>query len=352
MKRMLLVGLAIFIMGSGLFLLISPRLLLLVRFVQGLGAAALSTVSITLVARYFSARRGAFGIYNTIKGAGYVIAPATGAFFTHRYGSTMIFVASAAVALLAILLSLFLLPGDRGARNGVNDSDDDITLVQFLQIFRDPRLLPVYAVIVINMFLVSILFGFLPVYLHGLGYSVLESGIVLSIATAAYLLIQPIAGVLADRIDIRMTVIVGLGLAALMIIGMTFTSGAVLMVVVILAGIGIGTVWTNSDALVGALAEMTKLGSSVGAAQSFKEFGDMVGPLVVGALTQFYGVRVGFVACGSIGLLLVATLTRSRALRQTSRRSGPWRFLKVDGVRQQFHFAPSTRTAIRRQMSC
>jgi MFS family permease len=41
--------------------------------------AALSTISITLVAKYFTAGRGkAFGIYNAIKGAGYVIAPALG----------------------------------------------------------------------------------------------------------------------------------------------------------------------------------------------------------------------------------------------------------------------------------
>jgi MFS family permease len=53
MKLTLLVGLAIFIAGSLLFLAVSPSLLLLIRFIQGLGAAALSTVSISLVAKYF-----------------------------------------------------------------------------------------------------------------------------------------------------------------------------------------------------------------------------------------------------------------------------------------------------------
>lgn len=77
MKLTLLAGLTIFILGSLLFLVINAKLLLLVRFIQGLGAAALSTVSITLVAKYFSEGRGkAFGIYNAIKGSGYVIAPA------------------------------------------------------------------------------------------------------------------------------------------------------------------------------------------------------------------------------------------------------------------------------------
>lgn len=40
----------------------------------------------------------------------------------------------------------------------------------------------------------------------------------------------------------------------------------------------------------------------------------MVGPLLAGLLTQFYGVRVGFVACGCLALLALIPLIRSRAL--------------------------------------
>ncbi len=104
MKLTLLVGIVIFILGSLLFLIIDPKLLLLVRFIQGLGAAALSTASITLVAKYFATGRGkAFGIYNALKGAGYVIAPALGGFLIAGYGFSMIFIASAAVGVVALL---------------------------------------------------------------------------------------------------------------------------------------------------------------------------------------------------------------------------------------------------------
>jgi MFS family permease len=95
--------------------------------------------------------------------------------------------------------------------------------------------------------------------------------------------VQPLAGHLADKIDIAKTVFGGLLLAALAIIAVTFTARIPLIVVVIIAGIGIGTVWTNSDALVSTLVNRGQLGASIGAAQSFKEFGDMVGPLLVGA---------------------------------------------------------------------
>jgi hypothetical protein len=60
------------------------------------------------------------------------------------------------------------------------------------------------------------------------------------------------------------------------------------------------------------------LGASIGAAQSFKEFGDMVGPLLIGLLTQFFGVRIGFVTCGALALVLVVALAGSRALAASS----------------------------------
>ena len=314
MKLTLLVGLSIFVAGSLLFLIIDPKLLLLVRFVQGLGAAALSTVSIALVAKYFAHGRGrAFGIYNAIKGAGYVISPAFGGFLIHAYNFGMIFIVSASVGAFAFLLSL-LLPRDQNKSESLED-DDEITLRQFFLIFKEPRLLPVYAVIVINMFLVGILFGFLPVYLYGIGYTPLESGSVVSVATFSYLFVQPMAGHVGDKIDMQTTVVIGLLIAALAIVAITFTSGAILIGISVVAGIGIGTVWTNSDALISMLAKQSQLGASIGAAQSFKEFGDMVGPLLVGLVTQLYGVRAGFVSCGVLALGCLVLLIPSQKRR-------------------------------------
>ena len=321
MKRTLIAGLAIFIVGSLIYLVLPPMFLLFVRFVQGLGAAALSTVSITLVARYFADKRGrAFGTYNAIKGAGYVIAPTAGGFIVQQYGFAMIFVASALVGMLALLLS-FTLPSDRDGSAELMDNEEELSLKEFLSIFAEPRLVPAYAVIFVNMFLVGILFGFLPVYLHHIGYTPIQYGGVVSIATLSYLLVPPVAGYLADRVDIGITVIAGLALAAIATAAVVFSSGAILIGIVVLAGIGIGTVWTNTDALVGKLAKDRELGASMGAAQSFKELGDMVGPVGIGLLTQLFGIRVGFVTCGALALLLLIPLMISS--RFSLRRASP-----------------------------
>jgi len=45
-------------------------------------------------------------------------------------------------------------------------------------------------------------------------------------------------------------------------------------------------------------------------AGSFKEFGDMLGPLLIGLLSQAFGLTIGFVVCGALGLLVLVVITR------------------------------------------
>ena len=310
MRVTLLAGLIVFVLGSLLYLVVPANLLLIVRFVQGLGAAALSTVSIALVGRFFVEGRGrAFGIYNAVKGAGYVLAPTAGAMLATREGFGSVFVASAALGGLAFVLT-FVLPNDRPAP--LDDDDDEPSFKQLIKLFKNPALLPTYAAIVINMFVVGVLFGFFPVYLHAIGYSTGTAGLIVSATTASYLLVQPFAGWLADRVDAGLTVIVGLAIAAGATLAIPAATGWPLVPLAVLAGLGVGTVWTNTDMLVTKIAGDRQLGTAVGAAQSFKEVGDMLGPLAIGAITQAWGVRVGFIACGGAALAVVALLAWRR----------------------------------------
>jgi len=59
---------------------------------------------------------------------------------------------------------------------------------------------------------------------------------------------------------------------------------------------------------VSALPARRHLDTSIGAAQSFKELGDMIGPLLVGLFTQCFGVRAGFVCCGAVALVALILL--------------------------------------------
>src|SRR4029453_7103099 len=125
MKQTMLVGIGLFVVASLAYLWIDPRLLLVIRFLQGVGAAALSAVSLALVGAYVAEQRGrAYGIYNAIKGAGYVVSPIVGGAIVLQSNFAMIFVASAAIGGVAFVLSL-LLPNPQLDVSPTLDDDDD-----------------------------------------------------------------------------------------------------------------------------------------------------------------------------------------------------------------------------------
>ena len=299
-KVTLLLGLGVFSVASASFLLVDPRLLILVRLLQGLGAAAFSVISLSLVAEYFAEGRGrAYGVYNAAKGTGYVVSPAVGGAIVWATDFRAIFAVSFAIGLAALLLALTL---PEPARAAGWEDDDDLSVREFLLAFANQTLLPWYGIIVVNMFLASILFGFLPVYASSLGYDQLLVGALTALATLSYLVVQPLAGLAADRAAPARTVMLGLLVASLGIVALPFATGWTLTAVVVAAGLGVGTVWTNTDTLVSRLVARSALAAGIGAAGSFKEIGDMVGPLAVGVLAQAVGLRAGFVLCGALSL--------------------------------------------------
>lgn len=309
MKKTLLFGIFVFIVSSLLYLVVPPQWLIGIRFLQGIGAAALSAISLSLVGVYYKENRGkSYGIYNAVKGAGYVISPIAGGLIVAKSNFSNIFLVSAGIGVLAFLLSL-LLPNIK--EKVCLEEDDDFSLKSFIVVFKDPKLIRWYSIIVINMFFVSILFGFLPVLVYNLNYGSFKTGLILSLVALSYLLIQPFAGYLADKANVINTIRIGLILSALSVIAAPFTKDIWLILDAIIAGIGVGIVWTNTDTLVSELADENKLGTTMGVAGSFKEFGDMLGPIIIGLLSQALGLTWGFVICGFLGLLSLLLIGKS-----------------------------------------
>lgn len=309
--RTLWTGLGLFSVASMMFPILDPRLLLAIRLLQGLGAAAFSVISVALVAAYFPKSRGeAIGKYNALKGAGYVVAPAIGGLIVAEWGFAALFVVSAAVGFVILGMALTLKEPKQSTEY---DDDGKFNLREFLAPFSDPRLMSWYVVIIVNMFFVGILFGFVPVYLSSIGFDPLRAGLILSAGTLAYLAIQPFAGRWADRYGGRNTVLVGLIISSLCTLSLVFAQGILLVGLVVLGGLGVGVVWTNTDTIVSNLAKSGKLSTSLGTAGSFKEIGDMLGPLSIGAISQFFGLVTGFVVCGLMGLLGTGLILHRKA---------------------------------------
>jgi MFS family permease len=132
MKKTMLAGIVLFTIASILYPFINPQLLIVVRFLQGVGAAALSAVSLALIGVYFKENRGkAYGIYNAIKGAGYVVSPVIGGAIVTQKDFSGIFYATAGVGVVAFLISVFL-PDPRTQGKISLDDDGDFSLKKIL----------------------------------------------------------------------------------------------------------------------------------------------------------------------------------------------------------------------------
>lgn len=309
MKKALYLGIIIFTVASLLYPLVPPKLLIVIRFLQGLGGAALSAVSLAMVGTLYKQNKGkAFGIYNAVKGLGYVVSPIIGGAIVMQSSFAGIFYACAGIGIIALLLA-FTLPADEEKVAGAFDDDDDFSLKTLFGVFKNKTLMPWFLIIVINMFFVGILFGFLPVRIHQLGYNPFHTGLLLSVTTISYLVVQPIAGWLADKFNAVLILRTGMLLSILSTAAIPFVTDSLLIITCIIAGIGIGVVWTNTDALVSTLAKENEMGATMGAAGSFKELGDMIGPLLMGAISQALGLQWGFVICAVLGgMALLVTI--------------------------------------------
>jgi len=109
-----------------------------------------------------------------------VLSPVIGGYIVFKSHFSSIFIATAIVGGLALILTFFL-PKTANDKKAELDDDDDFSIKGFIAAFRNPVLLPWYLVIVINMFFVGILFGFLPVRISNLGYTPLHAGIIMSV---------------------------------------------------------------------------------------------------------------------------------------------------------------------------
>ncbi len=314
MKATMIAGLLLFSLSSLLFIFIDPQMLFGVRLLQGMGAAAFSVASMSMVAEYFKDdMAGPMGIYNAIKGLGYVISPVIGGAIVFYADFASLFIACFIVGIA--VTGLALLTRDTG-RGDFDDDDEDIK--RLLASFGDRKYLPWYLLTTVNMMFMGILFGFLPVHLNSSGFNPMDAGLAMAAVAVAFLIIQPLSGRIAKAAGFRTTIYAGIVAEAIFLIAIPFTGGWTAIIVAMADAAGIGIVWTLSSVAVAKAAEGRNLGLALGNLGSYKEIGDMAGPLTIGILAQFISLTAGFVLCGLLGLVALLPIVASIRKRKAS----------------------------------
>jgi EmrB/QacA subfamily drug resistance transporter len=336
-RAVFVAGILVFAAGSaGCGLSGSMTTLVLARVVQGLGAAAVQPLSLTLVAGAASerGRSKAIGLWGGVNGLGVALGPLVGGAVTEGLSWRWIFWVNVPVALAAVVLVLKVILESRGEDRRldlpgmllvtgavtlavwaiVSSTDEGWTsapvllagcagvclLVLFVHWERRARapLLPLRfyrlpAFVLSNAACLAMFFGvfgsifFLAQYMQGpLGFSPLEAGLRTLPWTAMPMVVAPLAGPFIDR----------LGGGRLMTAGLFLQAGALawiasiarldlnyerLVPALLLAGVGMGLVFAPAMAVVLGSVRAHEHGKASGANNTLREVGGALGVAVL-----------------------------------------------------------------------
>src|SRR3954453_1292102 len=367
-RRMMLAGVTVFTLASiASALSTSSEALIAARAVQGLGAAAIMPLSLTLLAAAVppAMRAAAIGIWGGVSGLGVPLGPVNGGGVVEGVSWQAIFWLNVPVALVALPLLLVAIPESRGTWQRL-DPVGVLLLggAVFLGIWgivhgnddgwSDPRvlgplllaavLLPAYvlwargreyAVLPLRLFaarkftVANIIFLMFTLGMFGTvfllaqylqvvqGYTPLQAGIRTLPWTAAPMVVAPIAGALVGRVGYRALLFTGLVLQTVSLVWFAVitengSAYSAFLVPLVMAGVGMGLVFAPGASMVLDGLPDSDFAIASSANSTIREFGVALGIAVLVAV--FLGNGGQLTPTGSDAAIGPALLTGAAAV--------------------------------------
>lgn len=302
-----------------------PILFVPLRFVDGLGSAALLPAAATAIADATTPDRRATGmaVLNMLFLIGLGLGPVLGLFVAGFAGDFRagFYLASALLAAAAIL-AVFIFP--RGRRRVHPDAQvayhttlHPAGLAGVVAVLRlSPLLASLYLVAFVQMFGVGLLVPIAAIYAKRVvGLSEHAIGVVLFAVVMAIALASVPAGRLADRVGKLRLIVAGLVPGTL---GMWLLPFSERLWLLIVAGALLGVsyaLWAPAWlAAISELAPAGNLGLAMGASETVQGLGLVLGPLLGGLLWDAFGPRAPFIT--SAAVLTVGTIIAARTIKE------------------------------------
>ncbi len=341
-RRCFVLGLAVFVGGSlGCSLVSTPNNLILLRGVQGLGAAFVMPATLSILTNVFTdraERTRAIGLWAGVSGLGVAIGPLAGGYLLGHFWWGAIFLVNVPIGIFTIIVALVLVPESKdphsarldlvgtllsivglvsllygiieGPARGWGDplvvacfglavvtltafvlwerhTDHPILDVTF---FANPRFSAASISITLVFFALFGTLFFVSQYLQFvLGYSALQSGVRLLPVALALMVAAPLSAKLVGRFGTKKVVTLGLLLTAaalLLFSRATGTSGYPLIgAVLVIIGIGMGmAIAPATDSIMGSVPpEKAGVGSAMN--DTTREIGGALGVAILGSIT-------------------------------------------------------------------
>lgn len=294
---------------TGIAIILAPTfpILLLLRFIQGIGISGLVPIAMTIIGRLFTGekRLEVMGYLTGVISLGVVIIPSLGGFLA-AYDWRYVFLVYGFSLLLALFF-FFTLPSiPSGTEKELRYRSPFVYIVSLLSVLkiRDIRN-TMYHSLAIFFFLYALI-TFLPLYLIiGHGFNSMITGLALSLHGVFSALTSSRAYLIARYLKWQQQTMLGyilMGLCFLLL--PLWPQGSYLVgVSFVIYGIGMGMVVPTVYNRVTRLSPKEIAGSVIAIFNTMKYLGMTLSPLVLGFFLQFFQLQSIFIGVGLLALL-------------------------------------------------
>jgi len=268
----------------------------------GAGLAALAPGMLSLVADVMPSDRlgHAYGWYTTAIYIAMTLGPASGGFLAKVLGLREVFLVSGSLLVVVALVALFVLP--QGPPR--HSTDLQAALAASFQLLHNRRLLACLLATAGSCIGFGVFLTFLPMYASQQGYDPAQVGLVFASQAVTNVVGRVPIGDLADRVDRRWLVAVGLLCLALSLIALgQFVQLTHLMACAVVMGVGMALTFTAIGAMIAELVPPVQRGLAMGMYNSCVYLGMMAGATVMGLALKRIGYPLGFAAAGGMALV-------------------------------------------------
>ncbi|MGE4267240.1 MAG: MFS transporter [Deferribacterales bacterium] len=282
------------------------------RCVSGAGYGLTWTAAITFVLKNSDNENRSANTASLVAGiiTGHISGGAVGAMLAERIGFTAVFWCSAALMTIPLIFTLIFMKSYFEKPHGSFSVPIYETLAQMHQYVSDKRIFAVFtfSIIPYSLCQMGLLLFATPVYLHSLNVSQSNIGRVMMVYGATVVYLSPYIGRLSDRFRHKRRLVI-------------FTGGAIggisLLIIIMIKGVaavgvalflmGISSSILGSTQMVYAYEQEASkyigTGSAVSLQRTTDKLGQMLGPLILGALFSFTAMDKGLFAVGLLFLL-------------------------------------------------
>lgn len=289
---------------------------ILLRFSAGLGSGAILATAIKGVFDHFppASRATAMGFFMTSLPAGLMLANLLSPRVAANFGWRASFLTAGALTLLALTLSLWLLPGTGSTVAGKNRR----TVKQLTTLLRNRPLLITAGAGFFAMWATWGLLTWNNSFLHdGLHLSLEASGKITALFALGALIGQPLAGRLADRYAAKRRQVgmgILLGFASLLLVYVQVQSFGPLLFLAPFLGAAAFIFGPVLNTFISELVEPDQVGTAIGFCNAIWQAGSLISPVLAGTLLDhtdsYTGVFVMLSAGPFLSVLLLAGIKR------------------------------------------